>query len=92
MTPKPTVFVVDDDEAVRGGLRRLIESVGLNVETYETAQAFLDSYSMERPGCLVLDIRMPGMGGLDLQERLANEGVQLPIIILTGHADVPGLI
>ena len=89
MTPEPTVFVVDDDEAVRGGLRRLVEAVGLNVETYGSAQQFLDSYHPEQHGCLVLDIRMPGMGGLDLQAQLAKRGVQLPVIILTGHADVP---
>ena len=89
MTPEPTVFVVDDDEAVRGGLRRLVEAVGLNVETYGSAQQFLDSYHPEQHGCLVLDIRMPGMGGLDLQAQLAKQGVQLPVIILTGHADVP---
>jgi two-component system, LuxR family, response regulator FixJ len=89
MTPEPTVFVVDDDEAVRGGLRRLLESVSLNVETYESAQMFLDNYHRERHGCLVLDVRMPGMGGLDLQAQLAKQGIRLPIIILTGHADVP---
>lgn len=89
MTPEPTVFVVDDDEAVRGGLRRLMESVGLKVETYASAQAFLDNYHPEQPGCLVLDVRMPGMGGLDLQAQLGKRGVRLPIIILTGYADVP---
>lgn len=89
MNPEPTVFVVDDDEAVRGGLRRLMESVSLRVETYESAQAFLDNYHPERHGCLVLDVRMPGMGGLDLQAQLGKQGIRLPIIILTGHADVP---
>ena len=84
MTPEPTVFVVDDDEAVRGGLRRLVEAVGLNVETYGSAQQFLDSYHREQHGGLVLDIRMTGMGGLDLQAQLAKQGVQLPVIILTG--------
>ncbi len=89
MTSEPTVFVVDDDEAVRGGLQRLVEAVGLNVEPYASAQEFLDSYHPEQHGCLVLDIRMPGMGGLDLQEQLAKKGIRLPVIILTGHADVP---
>lgn len=89
MTHEPTVFVVDDDEGVRGGLRRLLESVSLKVETYDSAQAFLDDYNLDRHGCLVLDVRMPGMGGLDLQAQLAEQGIRLPVIILTGHADVP---
>lgn len=87
-----TVFVVDDDEAVRGGLRVLLQSVGLGVETYASAQEFLAAYSPDQPGCLVLDIRMPGMGGLDLQQELARRGIELPIIFLTGHADVPAAV
>lgn len=92
MTSEPTVFVVDDDEAVRGGLRRLIESVGLKVETYGSAQEFLSNCDPDRQGCLVLDIRMPGMGGLDLQDQLVKQGMRLPVIILTGHADVPAAV
>jgi two-component system response regulator FixJ len=88
MIPDPTVFVVDDDAAMRKSLRFLVESVGLKVETYETAERFLESYTPERPGCLVLDLRMPGMGGLRLQEELAARKVSLPVIIITGHAEV----
>ena len=86
---EPTVFVVDDDDAVRDSLMELVDSVGLNAEEYASAQAFLDSYDGRRPGCLVLDIRMPGMSGLDLQDRLTEKGSALPIIFITGHGDVP---
>jgi len=89
MSPETTVFVVDDDPAVRESLQWLIESVGLNVETYATAQGFLDAFDRDRPGCLVLDVRMPGISGLDLQDRLASQQVRIPVIIITGHADVP---
>lgn len=91
MMPKPnaTVFVVDDDAAVCASLVRLIGSVGLNVETYSHGQMFLDAYDESRPGCLVLDIRMPGMGGLEVQKILVDRGVMIPIIIITGHGDVP---
>lgn len=87
--PSPTVFVVDDDEAVRKSLAWLIGSIGLAVQTYDSADAFLASWGEERPGCLVLDVRMPGMSGLELQEALARRGSTLPVIIVTGHADVP---
>lgn len=89
MFAEPTVFIVDDDEAVRDSLRWLMKSVGLAAETYPSAQAFLDSYDPQRPGCLVLDIRMPGMSGLDLQELLPERGVELPLIFISGHGDVP---
>ncbi|MCH7885971.1 MAG: response regulator transcription factor [Planctomycetes bacterium] len=89
MESKPTVFVVDDDSAVRHSLRWLLESAGLLVETFETAQAFLQAYHPERPGCLVLDVRMPGLSGLDLQDQLQAQHITLPIIIITGHGDVP---
>lgn len=85
----PTVFVVDDDEDVRNALRWLIESVDLTVATYPSAEAFLAAYTPGQPGCLVLDVRMPGMGGLGLLEHMRIEGIELPTIILTGHADVP---
>ncbi|MFZ0257965.1 MAG: response regulator transcription factor [Gammaproteobacteria bacterium] len=85
----PTVFVVDDDEDVRNALRWLIESVDLTVATYPSAEAFLAAYTPGQPGCLVLDVRMPGMGGLGLLEHMRIEGMELPTIILTGHADVP---
>lgn len=84
----PTVFIVDDDQAVARSLRWLIESVRLQVETFASAQAFLDGYDRAKPGCLVLDVRMPGMSGLDLQERLAAQRIQIPIIFITGHGDV----
>ncbi len=86
---KPIVFVVDDDPAVRDSLRWLIESVGLSVETYESALAFLEAYYPGRTGCLVLDVRMPGMSGLELQNALASEEIGLPVIVITGHGDVP---
>ena len=85
----PTVFVVDDDDAVRDSLSDLLDSVGLEVATYPSAHAFLVSYDDTRRGCLVLDIRMPGMSGLDLQERLIERGSALPIVFITGHGDVP---
>jgi FixJ family two-component response regulator len=88
MRPDPTVFVVDDDPAVRDSLRWLIESVGLPVETFHTARSFLDRYDPNRPGCLVLDVRMPGMSGVDLQEQLVSRSWRIPIIIITGHADL----
>lgn len=85
----PTVFVVDDDEDVRHALRWLIESVELTVATYPSAEAFLAAYTPGQPGCLVLDVRMPGMGGLGLLEHLRAQRIDLPTIILTGHGDVP---
>ena len=88
-SPSPTVFVVDDDDAMRKSLTWLIGSVGLAVETYDGAAAFLAAWSDERPGCLVLDVRMPGMSGLELQDTLARRGSALPVIVITGHADVP---
>ena len=84
-----TVFVLDDDEAVRDSLKALLESAGMTVEVYGSGQQFLEAYDPSRSGCLVLDVRMPEMGGLELQERLAANRVNLPIIIITGHADVP---
>ncbi len=86
---EPTVFVVDDDSAVLKGLQLLIKSVGMNVEIYLSAQEFLDSYDPVRPGCLVLDIRMPAMSGLELQEMLQKKKIRIPIIIITGYGDVP---
>ncbi len=83
-----TVFIVDDDQAVARSLRWLFETVQLQVETFSSAQSFLDGYDSSKPGCLVLDVRMPGMSGLDLQERLAAQRIHLPIIFITGHGDV----
>ena len=84
-----TVFVVDDDDAVRESLVFLMKSIGLKAESFSSAQAFLDSYNAARAGCLVLDIRMPGMSGLELQDKLIQMGSILPIIFITGHGDVP---
>lgn len=86
---RPTIFVVDDDSAVRDALKLLLRSVGQAVETFGSAQEFLDAYSEDRPGCLVLDIRMPGMSGLELQQKLNEKHSILPIIFITGHGDVP---
>ena len=87
--PQPTVFIVDDDEAMRSSLQWLIESVGLSVECFESAEAFLNAYHPGRSGCLLLDVRMPGMGGLELQEYLRRHEISIPVIIITGHGDVP---
>lgn len=85
----PTVFIVDDDQGVREAVSLLMESVGLATETYPSAQAYLDAFDAARPGCLVLDVRMRGMSGIELQQRLAAEPLHPPIIIVTGHGDVP---
>lgn len=85
----PVVFIVDDDASVRDSLRWLIESVQLAVKCYATAQEFLDDYANQQTGCVVLDVRMPGVSGLDLQEELTRRQFMLPVIIITGHADVP---
>ena len=84
-----TVFIVDDDQEVRQALALLMESVGLRVETFESGNDFLDQFAPDRPGCMILDVRMPGMSGLELQARLAAEAIHPPIIIVTGHGDVP---
>jgi len=85
----PIVFVVDDDRSVRDGLRRLITSVGFAAEVFPSAQAFLRARRPDVPGCLVLDVRLPGLSGLDLQRELADSDAALPIIFLTGHGDIP---
>jgi FixJ family two-component response regulator len=89
MSSRPTVFVVDDDQAMRNSLKWLIESVSMQVETYESANAFIQSYYPGRSGCLLLDVRMPGMSGLELQEYLRVNQIAIPVIIITGHGDVP---
>ena len=85
----PIVFVVDDDASVREAIRSLIMSVGLHVEAFETARDFLRSKLLDAPGCVVLDVRLPGLSGLDLQRELAAHAVKLPIIFITGHGDIP---
>lgn len=89
MTQDPTVFLVDDDDAVRESLTMYLEHKGQVVESYPTADAFLDTYHPDRPGCLVLDVRMPGMSGPELQETLTAKGYSIPIIFITGHGDIP---
>jgi DNA-binding NtrC family response regulator len=85
----PFVYVVDDDRSIRESLSNLIHSVGLNVQTFASAQAFLTSPRPEAPSCLVLDVQFPGLSGLDLQRELAKDDVQIPIIFITGHGDIP---
>ena len=89
MTSEPTVFIVDDDDAVRRFLTGLIRSIDLKVEAYASAKDFLDAYRPGRPGCLLLDVRMPGMSGLELQRELAQRSIELQVVILTGHGNVP---
>ena len=86
---EPTVFIVDDDAPLRESLRNLIRSVGLRVELFASAQEFLQSQQPEAPSCLVLDVRMPGLSGLDLQKQASDAGLEIPIIFITGHGDVP---
>jgi RNA polymerase sigma factor (sigma-70 family) len=86
---RPTVFVVDDEPEIRRSLRWLIESVGLPVETYESGQEFLAQVDLTRPGCIVLDVRMPEIGGLELQSRVIQANSVLPIIVISAYADVP---
>jgi FixJ family two-component response regulator len=85
---EPTVFIVDDDDAVRRFLSGLIESVELRAKSFASAGDFLEAYEPGQPGCLVLDVRMPGMSGLELQRELADQAIDLPVIILTGHGNV----
>lgn len=88
-TERQTVFIVDDDAAVRDSIAELVESIGLHAEGYASAPEFLKAFQPERPGCLVLDVRMAEMSGLVLQERLNALGAGIPVIVLTGHGDVP---
>jgi FixJ family two-component response regulator len=88
MSDDAIVFVVDDDEAVRQSTAWLIESIGLKVNTYVSADEFLENYNNES-GCIVMDVRMPGMSGLEAQEEMKNSGITLPLIFITGHGDVP---
>jgi FixJ family two-component response regulator len=85
----PVVFVVDDDDLVRAAIQGMLKSVGLRSETFATSEAFLHSHRSDGPSCLVLDVRLPGMNGLDFQRELANAGVHIPIIFITGHGDIP---
>lgn len=89
---EPTVYIIDDDAHVLDSLRWLIESIDLMVETHVSAEVFLENYTPQRPGCLVLDVRLPGMSGLDLQDHLNNKKILLPIIMITGFGDVPSAV
>lgn len=89
MSNEPKVYVVDDDPAMRDSLRWLLESVDFQVHVFDSATAFLDGYDAARPSCLVLDVRMPGMSGLDLQDELVRRGVSIPMIMISAHGDVP---
>ena len=84
-----TIYIVDDDQAIRHAMSLLMKSVGLQCEIFESADDFLSEHSNDRSGCLVLDIRMPGMGGLELQEKLREMDCTLPVIFITGHGDIP---
>jgi len=87
--PAPTIYIVDDDEGVRNSVRFLLKSVGLASHTLASANEFLDTYKPEHLGCLVLDVRMPGMSGLELQQQLNLRGAIIPVIFITGHGDIP---
>jgi FixJ family two-component response regulator len=87
--PGPIVFVVDDDLSIRDALTSLLRSVGLRVETFGSAREFLTRQPPDAPGCLVLDVRLPGLSGLDLQRELAEAQITMPIIFITGHGDIP---
>ena len=89
MTREPMVFIVDDDLGMRKSLNLVMKSAGLQTELYASAEEFLDDYDPEQPGCLVLDLKMPGMSGRELQEKLAAQQVRIPIVFLTGYGDVP---
>jgi FixJ family two-component response regulator len=89
MAETPVVYVVDDDEEVRKSIESLIRSVGLSVQTFALAQDFLLAKRKAGPGCLVLDVRLPGLSGLDLQSELARAEIHIPIIFITGHGDIP---
>jgi FixJ family two-component response regulator len=89
LSQTPLVFVVDDDESVRRALARLIRSIGLEVQTFASPAAFLAHRRPDRPACAILDLRMPGVSGLTVQEELARTAADIPIVFLTGHADVP---
>jgi FixJ family two-component response regulator len=84
----PIVFVVDDDISMREALKNLLRSVGLQVETFAAAQEFLSSRRPDAPGCLLLDVRLPGLSGLDLQAQLAESNIRMPIVFITGHGDI----
>jgi FixJ family two-component response regulator len=87
--PEQVVFVIDDDASVRDSLKNLLESVGLHAELFDSAQCFINYHPPEVPSCLILDVRLPGLSGLEFQNELLKRGVSLPIIFITGHGDIP---
>lgn len=89
---KPLVYVVDDDPSVLRSVERLLRSVGYDLETFTSAHDFLDFQHRDTPSCLILDVKMPGLSGLELQERLTDKGIALPIIFITGHGTVPASV
>src|SRR6266478_9762881 len=89
LEPDAIVFVVDDDPSVRRSTERLLRSAGLRVQTFSSAREFLNSHRPEGPACLVLDVRMPGLSGMELQRELAQSGIHIPIIFITAHGDIP---
>ena len=89
MTAAPVVFVVDDDASVRSSLKLLLSTVGLQAETFDSADCFLHKKRVDVPSCLVLDVRLPGLSGLDFQRELATRNICIPIVFLTGHGDIP---
>jgi RNA polymerase sigma factor (sigma-70 family) len=89
MTPAPVVFVVDDDPSVRSSLKFLLNSMGLQVESFDSAETFLQRKPSDAPSCLVLDVRLRGLSGLDFQHELAARNIRIPIVFVTGHGDIP---
>ena len=90
--PEAVVAIVDDDPSVRKSLQRLIRSAGWKAEAFASAQQFLERYETDAPSCLVLDLQLPGLNGLDLQKRLAEAGLEIPIVFLTGHGNIPASV
>src|ERR1700710_2965927 len=88
-TGAPTVFVIDDDDLVRAAIKGMLDSVGLHAETFQTDQQFLCGKHPDGPSCLILDVELPGISGLDLQRELTAAGIRIPIIFITGHGDIP---
>ena len=86
---EPIVYIIDDDPSARKGLTRLVKAAGMSIESYSSAKDFLDSGNHEQPGCIILDVKMPGMTGPELQEELSKVDYCIPIIFLSGHGDVP---
>jgi len=89
MKSQVIVYIVDDDEAVRHSLGLLLQSVGMTTKSFPSARSFLDGHDASKPSCLILDVRMPDMSGLDLQQLLVSKAIHIPTIIITGHGDIP---